>query len=76
MRSLHEPFQSTSIPSLPTIMDNYRRILRLLVMLHTEIGVKIETCHTAEIDQYQVAVCTADGTSEVRVDISSVGTRR
>ena len=37
------------------------------------IGVKIETCHIEGIDQYQVAVCTTDDTSEVGVDISSIG---
>ena len=29
-----------------------------------------------EIDQYQVAVCTTDDTSEVRVDMSSVSIGR
>ena len=37
---------------------------------------KIETNHIAEIDLYQVAVCTTDDASEVRVDISSVGIQR
>ena len=37
---------------------------------------KIETCHIAEIYQYQVAVCTTDDTSEVRVDISSIDIQR
>ena len=32
--------------------------------------------HIAEIDQYQVAVCTTDAASEVRVDISSIGIQR
>ena len=37
---------------------------------------KIENCHIAEIDQYQVVVCTTDATSEVGVDISSTGIQR
>ncbi len=46
------------------------------MMLDSLIGRKIESYHIAEIDQYQVAVCTTDGTSEVRVDISSIGIYR
>ena len=37
---------------------------------------KIETCHIAEIYQYQVDGCTTDATSEVGVDISSTGIQR
>ena len=37
------------------------------------MGGKLETYHIAGIDQYQVAVCTTDDTSEVSVDISSIG---
>ena len=37
---------------------------------------KIEIYHIAEIDQYQVAVCTTDAASEVRVDILSIGIQR
>ena len=40
------------------------------------IGVKIESYHIAGIDQYQIAVRTTDATSEVRVDISSIGIQR
>jgi hypothetical protein len=40
------------------------------------IGVKIETCHIAGIDQYQVGVRTTDDISEVRVGISSIGIQR
>ena len=43
MCSLHEPFQSTSSLSSPTIMGHYRRILLVLMSLPTQIGGKIES---------------------------------
>ena len=46
------------------------------MLLDTYIGGKLETYHIGGIDQYKVAACTTDATSEVRVDISSTCIRR
>ena len=54
-------------------MSHYRLILHLSMTLDTSIGGTLESNHIAGIDQYQIAVRTTDDTSEVRVDISSIG---
>ena len=46
------------------------------MMLDTYSGGNIESYHIATIDQYQVAACTTDVITEVRVDILSAVTRR
>ena len=57
-------------------MGHYRRIELVSMMLDTSIDEKIESYHTAEFHQYQVAECTTDDISEVGVDILSVGIQR
>ena len=57
-----------------TIITNYNEPSSAdLARIYDARHIATESCHIAEIDQYQIVVCTADDISEVGVDISSIG---
>ena len=69
----YEPSTFPSLLSLPT--DNgplAADLARIDDATHINRWKNIDLYQIAEIDQYQVAMCTTDDKSEVRVVISSV----